>query len=212
MSDIGANWLRVRQAIESAAARAHRDPAEIRVIAASKTKTAEVIREAVEVGLRDFGENYVQEAAAKIEAVGGDVRWHMIGHLQRNKAARAVDLFDTVHTLDSVALGRALSRLGAARGAAVKALIEINLGGEASKSGVRAEEAPALLAALAGEEYLSVEGLMTVPPPGPPEVARRFFRELRCLRDRLGQVAAANAPLREADRCRTLSRRVTEDR
>lgn len=197
MTDIAANWLRVRRAVENAAARADRDPAEVRVIAATKTKSVETIREAVAAGLRDFGENYVQEAATKIPVLGGDVRWHLIGHLQRNKAARAVEMFDTIHTLDSVALGQSLGRLGAARGAPVRTLLEINLGGESSKSGIRAEDAPGLLAALAAEEYLAIEGLMTVPPAGPPEVARSFFRELRCLRDRLRQGAGANATLRE---------------
>jgi len=197
MTDIAANWLRVRRAVENAAARADRDPAEVRVIAATKTKSVETIREAVAAGLRDFGENYVQEAATKIPALGGDVRWHLIGHLQRNKAARAVEMFDTIHTLDNVALGRSLGRLGAARGAPVRALLEINLGGESAKSGIRAEDAPRLLAALAAEEYLVIEGLMTVPPAGSVEVARGFFRELRCLRDRLRQVAGANATLRE---------------
>jgi pyridoxal phosphate enzyme (YggS family) len=197
MSTIAANWQRVRAAIEAASARANRDPEEVRVIAATKTKSADVVREAIASGLRDFGENYVQEAAGKIAAVGAGVHWHMIGHLQRNKAARAVELFDIIQTLDSVGLGRTLSRLGAERGRAVRVLLEVNLGGEASKAGIQAEQAPGLLAALAGEEYLSIEGLMTVPPPGPPDVARSFFRELRCLRDRLQQAAPANARLRE---------------
>lgn len=197
MSRIAENWHRVRQSIAYAAARAGRSGAEIRVVAASKMKPVSAIREAIEAGIRDFGENYVQEAAPKIDAVGAEARWHMIGHLQRNKAARAVELFDMIHTVDSVALGKSLGRHGAARGKPVRVLLEVNLGGESSKSGIRPGEAADLLAALAGEEYLVVEGLMTVPPPGPPELARGFFRKLRCLRDRLGETAPANAPLLE---------------
>lgn len=197
MTEIAANWFRLREAIAAAAARVGRDPGEIRIIAASKTKTVEIVRQAIEAGVCDFGENYVQEAAAKIGAVGSAVRWHLIGHLQRNKAARAVELFDMIQTVDSVALGKSLSRHGAERGKLVRALVEIRLGGEASKSGIAADATAGLLEALAGEEYLTLEGLMTVPPPGPPEVVRRFFRELRCLRDRLREKAPDNAPLHE---------------
>jgi pyridoxal phosphate enzyme (YggS family) len=197
MTPIAANWLRVRETVAAAASRAGRKSAEVRIVAASKTKPVEIIRQAVEAGIRDFGENYVQEAAGKIAAAGAGVRWHLIGHLQRNKAARAVELFDMIHTVDSIVLGKSLSRHGAARRKPVQVLLEVNLGGEASKSGIRPEEAPALLAALAGEEYLVVEGLMTVPPPGPAEVARGFFCELRCLRDRLKEEAPANAPLQD---------------
>lgn len=197
MSDIAANWRRVREATAAAAARSGRDLDEIRIIAASKTKAVDVILAAVEAGVRDFGENYVQEAATKTALVDADVRWHLIGHLQRNKAARAVEMFDLIHTLDSVALGKSIARQGAARGRPVRVLLEVNLGGEASKSGVRADEAAGLLAALATEEYLRLEGLMTIPPPGSKDVVRRFFRELRCLRDRLKENAPANAPLHE---------------
>jgi len=197
MTNIEVNWHRVRQAVTAAAARSGRNAAAICIIAASKTKPAAVIRQALDAGIRDFGENYVQEAAGKITAVGNGARWHLIGHLQRNKAARAVELFDMIHTLDSVALGKALSRHGAGRRRPVRVLVEVNLGGEASKSGIRADETAHLLEALAGEEYLTVEGLMTVPPPGPVELARGFFRELRCLRDHLSENAPANAPLQE---------------
>lgn len=197
MPDIGSNWKRVRAAIAAAAQRVGRDPSAVRVIAASKTKSAAIVRAAIAVGIRDFGENYVQEAADKIPQVQAAVAWHMIGHLQRNKAARAVDLFETIQSLDSVALGRVLARYGDRRGRPVRVLIEVNLGGESSKRGVPADQVAGLLAALGTEEGLSIDGLMAIPPPGPAEVARRFFRELRCLRDTLREKAPANAPLRE---------------
>lgn len=197
MTDIRANWNRVQAAIAAAAHRVGRDPSSVRVIAASKTKPPEIIRAAIAAGVRDFGENYVQEATDKIPQVDAAVAWHMIGHLQRNKAPRAVELFETIQSLDSVALGRVLARHGAKRGRAVRVLVEVHLGGEGSKSGVAADRVADLLAALGAEEWLSIDGLMTIPPPGPAEVARRFFRQLRCLRDTLRERAPGNAPLRE---------------
>jgi pyridoxal phosphate enzyme (YggS family) len=198
MGDIAANWQRIRTAIDAAARRAGRNSSDVRVIAASKTKDAQVILEAIDAGVRDFGENYVQEAEEKIELVRrDDVRWHMIGHLQRNKAGRAVELFDTIQSVDSVALGRLLARQGAERQRAVRILLEINLGGEGSKNGVSVSAASQLMAALADCEWISIEGLMTVPPALPAEAVRRFFRELRCLRDGLSERGQRNAPLRE---------------
>jgi hypothetical protein len=198
MGDIAANWQRIQAAIEAATRRVGRSPTDVRVIAASKTKSPEVIREAIAAGLRDFGENYVQEAEEKIrELHRDDVRWHMIGHLQRNKAARAVELFDTIQSLDSVALGRALAQQAAARQHPVRVFLEVNVGGEASKNGVSPAAAGRLMESLADAEWMSIDGLMTVPPPAPLEVARRFFRELRCLRDTLRERQQRNAPLRE---------------
>ncbi len=197
MNEIASNLHRIRERITNAAARSGRNGEAIRVVAASKAKPVEVIRQAIEAGVCDFGENYVQEAAAKIPACGTSVTWHLIGHLQRNKAARAVELFDLLHAVDSAALGRALGQHGAACGRPIRVLLEVNLGREASKKGIQVDEAPALLAALADEEYLVVDGLMTIPPPGPAEAARQFFRALRRLRDRLKQGAPENAPLRE---------------
>lgn len=197
MTDIADSWNRVRAAIEAAARRAGRDPGEVRVIAATKTKSVELIHEAIAAGIRDFGENYVQEAAAKVARVRADVRWHMIGHLQRNKAARAVELFDTIQSLDSVALGRALARCGLERGRRVRVLVEVNLGGETSKSGIAPAAAADLLRALAEEQWLSIEGLMAIPPPGPPQLAQRYYRQLRLLRDHLRERAPSNAPLAE---------------
>ena len=185
MIDVASNLAAVRARIAAAAARAGRDAAAVRLVAVSKTQPAERVRAAVAAGVRDIGENYVQEAATKRAAVGGDVRWHLIGHLQRNKAARALELFDLIHSVDSVALAEALARHAAARGAPARALVEVNVGGEASKSGVAPEALPALLERLR-DPSLVIEGLMAVPPPGSPDEVRDHFRRLRALRDAAG--------------------------
>lgn len=188
MVDVAANLAAVRARIAAAARRAGRDPAEVRLIAAAKTKPAALVRAAIAAGVTDVGENYVQEAAAKRAEVGAGARWHLIGHLQRNKAAKALDTFDCIQTVDSAALGAALARHAAARDRTLHVLVEVRLGGEASKSGVEPEALPALLAALR-DPHLVVDGLMTVPPPGPADAVRPFFRQLRAL--------AAQAGLRE---------------
>jgi PLP dependent protein len=196
--DVAANWERVRAQVARAAQQSGRDPHDIRIVAVSKTKPVELIEAAILAGVTDIGENYVQEAAQKILRIGARVTWHMIGHVQRNKAGRAVELFNVIHTVDSVSLGEALARHGERRGEPVRVLIEVNIGREASKHGVDAGRAEALLEALGCQGSLVIDGLMTVPPlAGSPEVVRPYFRSLRELRDRLRQNAPANAPLRD---------------
>jgi pyridoxal phosphate enzyme (YggS family) len=197
MIDVAANWQRVCRRAAEAAARVGRAADSVRIVAVSKAKPIEMIEQAITAGVTDLGENYVQEAAEKIGRITAAIRWHMIGHLQRNKAARAVELFDIIHTLDSVALGEALARQGEQRGRPVRVLIEVNVGAEATKSGVAPAGVQDLLARLSERCWLLVDGLMAVPPPGPAESARRHFRTLRELRDRLRADAPANAPLRE---------------
>lgn len=198
MMDVAANWERVRQQVAEAAQKVGRDPQAVRIIVVSKTKPVELIEQAIRAGATDIGENYVQEAVAKIPRITAPVTWHMIGHLQRNKAARAVELFNVIHTLDSVALGEALARHGEHRGQPVRVLLEVNTGGEATKHGVRAEQVEDLLAALADRRWLLIDGLMTIPPPAESAgAARSHFRGLRQLRDQLQRHAPANAPLRE---------------
>jgi len=198
MIDVAANWERVRRRVAQAAERAGRDPHAVRVIAVSKTQPVELIEQAIAAGATDLGENYVQEAAEKIPRIAAPVCWHMIGHLQRNKAARAVELFEIIHTLDSVGLAETLARQAQQRGKVVRALIEVNVGGEAPKSGVPPAAVRDLLRALGEWGALRIEGLMTVPPPGASaESARPHFRGLRTLRDRLVTTAPANAPLGE---------------
>lgn len=186
MTDVAGNLARVRERLARAAERARRDPAGVVLIAAAKTKSVAMIDAAIAEGVTDIGENYVQEAAAKRAVVTGRARWHMIGHLQRNKAARAVTLFDTIQTVDRLELGRALSRAAAEQARALRVLIEVNLGGEASKSGAAPELVPDLVAQLRVLPALAVDGLMTVPPIGSPEDARPFFRQLRALGESLG--------------------------
>ena len=198
MTDVAGNWRRVSDQAAGAAVRVGRDPGSVRIVAVAKTKPVAMIEQAIAAGVTDIGENYVQEAAEKIRQVTAAVSWHMIGHLQRNKAARAVELFDLIHTLDSVPLAIALARRGEQRGRAVRVLIEVNTGGESSKSGVAAAEARLLLQALAEHRWLVIDGLMTVPPAAASaEAARPFFRALRELRETLRPAAAANAPLHE---------------
>src|SRR5579872_1687729 len=170
----------VRDRIAHAATRARRRPDAIRLVLASKTQPAAAIRAAYEAGARDFGENYIQEAAAKRAELADlrDVTWHLIGHLQSNKTALAVGTFDVIQTLDSVRLADAIGRLRPAP--PMRALIEINLGGEANKSGIPASEAQSLIEG--ARDKTDIIGLMTIPPH--TENARRYFAELRTLRDR----------------------------
>lgn len=182
--EIAARLTAVRDRMARAARRVQRDPASVRLVLASKTQPPEAIRAAYAAGAREFGENYVQEAAAKQDALAdlGDLRWHLIGHLQTNKARGAANRFALIHSLDSARLAAALSRARPAARAAV--LIEVNLALEASKSGV----APAEVERLIEEARATVEilGLMTIPPPAlDSERSRSHFAALRATRDRL---------------------------
>jgi len=186
MTDVAANLLTVKTRIARAAERVKRDPAEVTLIGAAKRKPVAMIEAAIAAGLTDIGENYVQEATEKQAMVTGHARWHMIGHLQRNKAKRAVEMFDLIQSVDSIELGRALGRHAEARQKAVHVLVEVNLGSEETKAGVAPAALPDLIAGLREVPCLNVDGLMTMPPPGPPESSRPFFRRLRELRNALG--------------------------
>lgn len=185
MIDVAANVGRVRERIARAAVRAGRDPASVVLIAAAKTKAAELVEAAIAAGVTDVGENYVQEAAAKRGMVRAPAHWHMIGHLQRNKAARAVGLFDVIQTVDSLAMGQALARAGSERQLSVRVLVEVNIGEERSKSGVVPAAVPELVHRLRELPSLLVDGLMSIPPIGSPDATRPFFRRLRRLGDEL---------------------------
>ena len=193
--DIAANIAAVRARIATAAARAGRAAAEVRLIAVSKTKPPELVRAAVAEGVRDIGESYVQEALAKRAAVGGDVCWHLIGHLQRNKVARALELFDVIHSIDSIALGEAVARQAAARGMRVRVLVEVNVGGEASKHGVAPDRLEELISRMRGLPGLALDGLMTIGHPVErADQARADFVRLRTLRDRVERATGAALP------------------
>lgn len=178
----------VRERIARAAARAARPVDEITLVAVTKTHPPSVVAAAFAAGLRDFGENKVQEASAKIEATSDlrarSARWHLIGHLQSNKAAKAVALFDKIQSVDSHALGTRLDRLAGEAGRVLSALVQVDLGHEPTKSGVDESELLELLEALRGLAHLRIDGLMTVPPAADdPERTRPYFRRLREWRD-----------------------------
>ncbi len=179
--------LRVQERIRFAALRAGREPSSITLVAVSKTIPPEVLREAIAAGITILGENRVQEARDKIAALPGLARWHLVGHLQTNKAKLAVQLFELIHSLDSVRLAQALDRSGKEVGKLVECLIEVNLGGEEGKGGISEDGVGSLLEAIREMPNLRIEGLMAIPPfLHDPEAARPFFRRLRNLRDKLG--------------------------
>jgi len=193
---IAENCSEVRERIDVAARRAKRRPEEIKLMAVSKTFPAERVREAYEAGLRLFGENRVQEFAGKIDALRDlhDAEWHLIGHLQTNKAAKATELFAAIDSVDSLRLAQKLNAAAQQLGKKLTVLIEINVGGEAAKSGVAPEsrELEGLLVAAPKLDHLEFCGLMTVPPfADDPSEARPYFRTLRELRD---QIAARRLP------------------
>jgi len=176
----------VRARLARAAARSGRVPAEVTLIAVTKTVPPTTVRTAIELGLSDLGENRVQEAEMKIGALGHEgIRWHLIGHLQRNKAGRAVQLFDRVHSVDDRPLAESLARRARESGRTMPVLIEVNVSGEASKFGVARGELLELAEGVAELEGLRLEGLMTVGAPVErAEQARAGFAALRELRDR----------------------------
>jgi pyridoxal phosphate enzyme (YggS family) len=185
---IAENIAEIRQRMAAAARRSPRRPKEIALMAVTKTHTAERIREAHAAGLRLFGENRVQELLGKASAVAelAGAEWHMIGHLQTNKAGKAAELFSAVDSVDSVKLAEKLDAAARTLSKKLSVLIEINVGGEAAKSGVDPDssELDALLRAAPRLEALNFCGLMTVPPfTHAPEGARPYFRRLRELRD-----------------------------
>ena len=191
--DIADRWRAIAARVAAACERAGRAPGEVTIIAVSKTQPAEAVRAAAAAGARDFGENYAQELAAK-RAACGDVRWHFIGRLQRNKAKLVAGQVVLVHAVDSAELAEELGRR--AGGAVQPVLISVNVAGEATKGGVTPEEAGALAAAIARMPGVRLDGLMTMPPPSDdPEASRGPFLALRTLRDRLAQDLGAPLPV-----------------
>ena len=193
---IASNLSAIHDRIARAAHRAGRDTSEVALMAVSKTLPAEQIIEAYEAGQRLFGENRVQEFAEKVGALASlpDAEFHMIGHLQSNKAMKAVELFHTVDSLDSAKLAEKLNAAAGILGKTLDVLIEINVGGEQAKSGLEpnSPELENILAGAPSWQRLRIRGLMTVPPfTDDPEGARAYFRQLRELRD---QLAVRNLP------------------
>jgi len=187
MSEIEANLQRVRERIARAAERAGRRAQDVLLVGVSKTVDVERIRQAIAAGIPALGENRVQEARGKVDELGRPVPWHLVGHLQTNKARDAVDLFDVIHSLDRLDLARELDKRAHARGRPVSALVEVNVGGEASKGGVAPDELGRLLEAVAALTHVKVRGLMAIPPEAKdPEDARVWFRALRKLGEKHG--------------------------
>ncbi|QQS42737.1 MAG: YggS family pyridoxal phosphate-dependent enzyme [Acidobacteriota bacterium] len=178
----------VNERIKAACERAGRDPSEVKLVAVSKTHPAETVREAVEAGIFIFGENKVQEGLGKIEEVGDSkCEWHLIGHLQSNKAKKALKSFDVIQTVDSIKIAERLDRIAGEESIEdFPVFIQVDLGKEATKSGVYEEELDELVDTVLKCPNLRFEGLMTIPPYLPdPDDVRPYFRRLRGLRDNL---------------------------
>lgn len=188
MSVIGKNIERVRGKIADAAGKSGRSLSDVRLMAVTKTVDDERIMEAIEVGVDIIGENYVQEAKRKIEKMGKNVEWHLIGRLQTNKAKYAVRLFDMIHSVDRLGVAVELDKRAKLAGNLMKILVEVNLSGEESKSGASREGVIDLIRDVSLLENLSIKGLMTMPPWfDEPEDARPYFAALRELRDRVAE-------------------------
>jgi len=184
-------------------------PPGVELVAAAKTKTPAEILEAVEAGIAIIGENYVQEAADAFAAVGHRARWHFIGHLQSNKAKKAVEIFDAIETMDSLDLAREVDKRCRNAGKTMSVLIEINSGEEDQKFGVAPAAAEALIREIAPLPNLRIEGLMTMGPyDGDPEAARPYFKITKELYDRIGALAIPGAAMKYLSMGMTNSYRV----
>jgi hypothetical protein len=182
---ISSAYAAVLARMTAACARAHRDPASVRIVAVSKTFPVATVRQLLAAGHRLFGENRVQEALPKIEEVGPGVTWHLVGHLQTNKVKDAVGRFELFHSVDSERLAREIDRRAAERGLSQAVLVQVNLSGETTKSGVEEARVLPLVEAVATLPHVELRGLMTIPPPVErAEESRPWFVRLRELRDR----------------------------
>jgi len=185
----------VRDRIAAACARADRDPGSVRLIAVSKTVPAAGVAEALAAGQTLFGENRVQEALAKMAEAGPEATWHLVGHLQKNKARQAVGAFELIHGLDDRELAFELDRRAAARSMRQPVLVQANLSGEATKRGADEDGLMPLLTTVADLPHLELRGLMIIPPPvDDPELSRPWFRRLKELRDRAASILARPLP------------------
>jgi len=177
---IAANIDKIKKRIALSAARAGRDPGEIKLMAVTKTVAAGRVKEAIDAGINLFGENYVQEAKDKIATLEKNVQWHMIGHLQTNKSKYVVHLFNCVQSVDRMELAQELDKRARLAGYKIDVLIEVNVSGEQTKSGIAAPETINLVKKISALENISVRGLMTMPPfSDNPEDSRPYFRALK---------------------------------
>ena len=180
------NVAAVEERIARACARSGRTRGEVTLVAVSKTFPASFIDDAIDAGITEVGENRVQEAREKKPLVRGAARWHLIGHLQTNKARDAVRLFDIIQAVDSLDLAEKLARAAEAHGKRQDVMLQVNIGDEPQKSGIERAEIDAVARHAAALPSLRVIGLMALPPIGTPEESRPYFRELRSMRDALG--------------------------
>ena len=192
---VAENLERVRGKIADAAAKSGRSPEDVELVAVTKTHPADRVREAIDVGQTLFGENKVQEARAKIPELPSSARWHLIGHLQKNKIRHALPLFELIHSVDSLELATAINRIADEDGQRPRVLLEVNVSGEGSKFGFKPAALRSQMDELLALNRLSIEGLMTIPPFAPePDASRHFFAELRELRDELAQIGGITLP------------------
>ena len=195
MTGIAERLQRVRDRISAACDRAGRDPGSVRLIAVSKTVPIAGVAEALAAGQTLFGENRVQEALAKMAEAGPGATWHLVGHLQKNKARHAIGAFALIHGLDDRELAFELDRRAAARSTRQPVLVQANLSGEATKRGSDEDGLMPLLTAVADLPHLELRGLMIVPPPvDDPELSRPWFRRLKQLRDRAASLLGRPLP------------------
>lgn len=186
MAKIQENLERVRERIAQAAAKAGRAVDEIELVAITKTHDAEKVREAIEAGHTLFGESRVQEARVKIPELPSNLRWHFVGHLQKNKIRHALPLFELIHSVDSLALAQDMNRVAEEEGSHPRVLLEVNMAGEGSKFGFQPDKLREQMETLLALNRLSILGLMTIPPLAPEaEASRKYFVQLRELGDRL---------------------------
>jgi PLP dependent protein len=186
MPSIAENLARVREQIAQAAAKSGRSADDVELVAISKTHDAEKVREAIEAGQTLFGESRVQEARVKIPDLPSNLRWHFVGHLQKNKIRHALQLFELIHSVDSLALAQDTNRIAEEDGLHPRVLLEVNVAGEGSKFGFKSQQLRAEMEPLLALPRLSILGLMTIPPiAGEAEASRKYFVQLRELRDQL---------------------------
>lgn len=192
------NYRQIEARVAAACERAGRLREEVTLVAVSKTKPEEKIRQLMGIGVRDFGENKVQDLCRKMEDIAGDNRWHFIGGLQRNKVKYLVGSpVYLIHSVDSWKLAQEIEKEAQKKDVTVPVLLEINIGGEATKGGVAPEEAEALLLQMARLPRVRVKGLMTIAPPGKEEQNRAYFRRMRQLRDRLAALHLPGVEMKE---------------
>src|ERR1700730_4576622 len=186
MPSIAEHLERVRGQISQAAAKSRRSADDVELVAISKTHDAEKVREAIQAGQTLFGESKVQEARVKIPELPSNLRWHFVGHLQKNKIRHALPLFELIHSVDSLALAQDVNRIAEEEGLHPRVLLEVNVAGEGSKFGFRPDKLRAEMESLLALSRLSILGLMTIPPIAEEaEASRKYFVQLRNLRDQL---------------------------